>query len=62
MRLNFFIILFRFLGKLIPNRLRTKNECSSITPKIDVIQMEELNPTSPKSPISLTPSEELLYI
>jgi len=66
MRLNFFIVVYRFFGNIIFNRIiNRRSRLSRITPKIDTIQMEELNissPKSPVSPVSLTVSEELLYI
>ena len=67
MRLNFFIAVYRFFGNILLNRIinRRRSRLPRITPKIDTIQMEELNissPKSPVSPVSLTVSEELLYI
>lgn len=63
MRLNFFISFFNFLGRIFSR----KKKCKKILPKIDTstseaIQMTELNVKTPISPISLTPSEEILYI
>ena len=65
--MNFFIGFYRFLGNIIFKRIinRRRRRPSRITPKIDTIQMEELNvsgPKSPVSPVSITQSEELLYI
>ena len=66
--MNFFIGFYRFLGNIIFKRIvnrRRRRRPSRITPKIDIIQMEELSisgPKSPVSPVSLTVSEELLYI
>ena len=61
MRIYFFTSLFNFLGRIFSR----KKKCRKILPKVDTIQMTELNvktPTSPISQISLTPSEEILYI
>ena len=63
MRLNFFISFFNFLGRIFSK----KKKCKKILPKInthnnETIQMTELNVKTPLSPISLTPSEEILYI
>jgi hypothetical protein len=64
MRFNFFITFYRFLGNIIFKRIvnRRKRRCTRITPKIDTIQMDDLNISGPKSPVSLTASEEMLYI
>jgi hypothetical protein len=63
MRIKFFISFFNFLGRIFSR----KKKCNKILPKIDTstsvaIQMTELNIKTPSSPISLTPSEEILYI
>jgi hypothetical protein len=63
MRIKFFISFFNFLGRIFSR----KKKCHKILPKIDTstseaIQMTELNVKTPTSPISLTPSEEILYI